>query len=74
MLQAEQLLELIDHLIQAKHIYLMGKKFKKSVLWLRRDLRLQDNMAAAKASKDSDSVQVVFCFDQNIISKLKKRG
>ena len=50
----------------------MGKKFKKSVLWLRRDLRLQDNMAAAKASKESDSVQVVFCFDQNIISKLKK--
>ena len=49
----------------------MGKTFKKSVLWLRRDLRLQDNTAAAKASKESEAVQVVFCFDQNIISKLK---
>ena len=47
------------------------KNYKKSIVWLRRDLRLKDNTALSEASKRSENVLVVFCFDQNILKKLQ---
>jgi len=44
-----------------------------NILWLRRDLRLEDNTAlnaALKASNDNLPVQCLFIFDRNILSDL----
>ncbi len=48
-------------------------KFKKSMVWLRRDLRLYDNAALYHALKDSPSVHCVFVFDSNILGALKNK-
>ncbi len=39
------------------------KKYSTVLLWLRNDLRLHDNEALAKASRDAEFVIPVFCFD-----------
>lgn len=43
-----------------------------SVLWLRRDLRLEDNAALYHALKSDYPVLPIFIFDQNILDKLPK--
>ena len=50
----------------------MTKKFDKTAVWLRRDLRLADNTALAEALKSSTRAQLLFCFDKNILDKLPK--
>ncbi|MCB1178139.1 MAG: deoxyribodipyrimidine photo-lyase, partial [Leptospiraceae bacterium] len=52
----------------------MNKKYKKSIVWIRRDLRLVDNKALIEASKSSDSIYIVFVFDKNILDKLKDKS
>lgn len=42
-----------------------------SLVWLRRDLRLDDNMALSEACKQSKRVAVAFIFDSEIQKKLK---
>lgn len=46
--------------------------YKKSIMWFRRDLRLDDNNALAHAAYVSDEVYPVFVFDKNILSSLDK--
>ena len=48
----------------------MTKKFEKTAVWLRRDLRLADNTALSEALKASTQTQIIFCFDKNILEKL----
>jgi deoxyribodipyrimidine photo-lyase len=48
-------------------------KFKKSLVWLRRDLRLYDNAALYHALNESNSVHCAFVFDTNILDKLKNK-
>ena len=48
-------------------------KFNKSLLWLRRDLRLYDNAALYHALKGSNSVHCAFVFDLNILDALKSK-
>ena len=48
-------------------------KFKKSLLWLRRDLRLYDNAALHHALKESKSVHCTFIFDSNILDALQNK-
>lgn len=43
---------------------------KRSLCWIRRDLRLHDHHALSKALKEADETYVVFIFDQVILSKL----
>jgi deoxyribodipyrimidine photo-lyase len=43
-----------------------------SILWLRRDLRLEDNAALYYALKGDYPVLPIFIFDQNILDKLPK--
>lgn len=43
---------------------------KKSLVWLRRDLRLQDNSALSSATHNSELVYLVFVFDTTILNKL----
>ncbi|MFO7862571.1 MAG: deoxyribodipyrimidine photo-lyase [Salinivirgaceae bacterium] len=40
------------------------------IYWFRRDLRLHDNHALAKAIESGEKVQPIFIFDENIISEL----
>jgi len=49
-------------------------KFKKGLLWLRRDLRLYDNAALYYALKESNSVYCTFIFDSNILDELKDKA
>ena len=51
----------------------MSKKYKKSIFWFRRDLRLEDNAGLYKALKFSDEVIPVFIFDRQILSKLEDK-
>ena len=51
----------------------MNKPFSKSLVWLRRDLRLRDNTALFNASSQSNSISICFVFDTNILSKLKNK-
>lgn len=48
------------------------KEYKRSLVWLRRDLRLTDNTALARAAELSDSSAVVFIFDPKILTKLSQ--
>lgn len=48
----------------------MTKKYKKSLVWLRRDLRLLDSHALFRALESSEQIQIVFIFDEKILSKL----
>ena len=43
---------------------------KKSLVWIRRDIRLNDHTALSAACSESDEVNLVFVFDKNIIGKL----
>lgn len=47
---------------------------KKSLVWLRRDLRLNDNAALAYATNHYDEVHLVFVFDEIILNKLKDKA
>jgi len=44
-----------------------------SVMWLRRDLRLEDNAALYHALKTGKQVLPIFIFDKNILSKLENK-
>ncbi len=44
-----------------------------SICWLRRDLRLSDNVALYHALKDKYTVLPVFIFDTNILEKLSDK-
>lgn len=46
------------------------KLFQHSLVWLRRDLRLDDHPALFQAIQNSEAVSLVFIFDQTILSKL----
>ncbi|KAB8032219.1 cryptochrome/photolyase family protein [Fluviispira multicolorata] len=46
-------------------------KYKKTIVWLRRDLRVQDNVALSKACELSECVIPIFIFDTNILNQLK---
>ena len=48
-------------------------KFNKSLLWLRRDLRLYDNAALFHALNESTSVHCIFIFDSNILQALENK-
>jgi deoxyribodipyrimidine photo-lyase len=45
--------------------------YDRSLFWLRRDLRLQDNTGLSAATHDSKKVFIVFIFDDCILQKLK---
>jgi len=49
-------------------------KYKHSICWLRRDLRIADQHALAAAKQNSESVTVAFVFDSNILAKLKDKN
>ena len=42
-----------------------------ALVWLRRDIRLEDHAALSAACAENDEVHIIFVFDQNIIKKLK---
>lgn len=44
----------------------------KNFVWLRRDLRIEDNTALHNALEKHEKVQVVFIFDSNILEELTK--
>lgn len=46
----------------------------KSLFWFRRDLRINDNAGLYQALKNQDSVQCIFIFDENILSKLENKA
>jgi len=48
-------------------------KYKKSLLWLRRDLRLYDNAALCHALSESESVHCAFIFDSVILEALTNK-
>lgn len=45
-----------------------------SLVWLRRDLRLEDNTALFEAGKIRDKIAVVFVFDSMILDQLKNKS
>ena len=49
-------------------------RFQRSIFWLRRDLRLEDNVALSAATKFSKEVVLVFVFDTNILDRLKDKN
>jgi len=49
----------------------MGLKDSIAIMWFRRDLRLQDNVALYHALSENASVLPVFIFDEDILSKLE---
>ena len=48
-------------------------KYKVSLVWIRRDLRLEDNIALSRACAESEKVILVFIFDTNILSQLSSK-
>jgi len=52
----------------------VNKSFSKSLVWLRRDLRLHDNTALHEAASQSKSISICFVFDTNILGKLKNKN
>jgi deoxyribodipyrimidine photo-lyase len=48
------------------------QKFRKSLVWFRRDLRSFDHAALYHALKQSDAVYCVFVFDNEILGKLSR--
>ena len=52
----------------------MTKEYRQSLVWLRRDLRLEDNTALLEAGKASDKVAIVFVFDSQILNSLKNKA
>ncbi len=51
----------------------MNKIFDSSLMWFRRDLRLQDNAALFYALKAARQVHCVFVFDRDILDALPRR-
>lgn len=51
----------------------MSKKYKRSVFWFRRDLRLFDNAGLYHALKNSEEVTPIFIFDKHILDKLEDK-
>ena len=49
------------------------KRYKRSLVWLRRDLRLEDNTALNESAKLSEEVVLAFIFDTNILDLLDKK-
>jgi deoxyribodipyrimidine photo-lyase len=49
-------------------------RYKLSLVWLRRDLRLNDHRALAEALAQSERVQIVFVFDRTILDKLEDKA
>jgi deoxyribodipyrimidine photo-lyase len=49
-------------------------KYKHSICWIRRDLRLNDQRSITAAKLNSENVTVVFVFDKNILDKLEDRN
>ena len=49
------------------------KSYKRSLVWLRRDLRLEDNHALSLATSKSEKVYLIFIFDKNILDKLEDK-
>jgi deoxyribodipyrimidine photo-lyase len=52
----------------------MGVNDPIAVMWFRRDLRLQDNVALYHALSENASVLPVFIFDEEILSKLENKS
>jgi deoxyribodipyrimidine photo-lyase len=48
-------------------------KFKRSLCWIRRDLRLNDHRALEQACSQSEEVVIAFVFDETILKKLPKQ-
>ncbi len=48
-------------------------KYKQSLCWFRRDLRLSDHVALSHAIRQSERVFLFFIFDTNILNKLKDK-
>jgi deoxyribodipyrimidine photo-lyase len=46
---------------------------KKTLVWLRRDLRIEDNAALYHALKENENAQLLFIFDKNILDKLSNK-
>jgi deoxyribodipyrimidine photo-lyase len=51
----------------------MDMKDEISICWLRRDLRLQDNVALYHALKNSNKVLLIFILDTTILNKLSSK-
>ncbi|MCF8168909.1 MAG: DNA photolyase family protein [Rhodoferax sp.] len=51
----------------------MQKKFTTGLVWLRRDLRLEDNRALTTALEQCQHVHCVFVFDKDILEPLPRR-
>ncbi|MCC7460343.1 MAG: deoxyribodipyrimidine photo-lyase, partial [Proteobacteria bacterium] len=49
-------------------------KYKHSICWIRRDLRLNDQRSITAAKLNSENVTVVFVFDKNILGKLEDKN
>ena len=49
----------------------MKKLYKRSLVWLRHDLRLSDH-TALKASVESEQIYLIFNFDPRILKHLDK--
>ncbi|MGY3804241.1 cryptochrome/photolyase family protein [Pigmentibacter ruber] len=47
--------------------------FQTSLVWLRRDIRLDDNRALHEACQSSERVIVLFVFDTNILNKIANK-
>lgn len=48
-------------------------KYRHSICWIRRDLRLQDQRALSAAKQNSEFVTVIFVFDTNILNKIQNK-
>lgn len=51
----------------------MAKRYGRALCWVRRDLRLYDHAALARATAEAERVAVVFVFDRNILGALEDR-
>ena len=51
----------------------MSKEIDLSIVWLRRDLRIEDNTAIVQASKNSEKIAIVFVFDNQILKHIKDK-
>jgi deoxyribodipyrimidine photo-lyase len=47
--------------------------YKRSLVWIRRDLRTHDHRAWSEAEEASDEIAVVFVFDSNILKKISNK-
>ncbi|HEY5349449.1 MAG TPA: deoxyribodipyrimidine photo-lyase [Candidatus Lustribacter sp.] len=45
------------------------KRYRRSIVWLRRDLRLRDNVALDAAARASDVIVVAFNLDPQLLTR-----